>query len=126
MQTHSRCTHSPHPHLAAVSQGKDTWQPNHTNCKQNNLSSKSTPSPTVLCPGTPRGARTGYSSSSPEFTSSHPAKNQCKAWLHTPAQLRGKNHSQPSEQNYSVKDKQISFKDNKTTGNKDFVTFSIS
>lgn len=42
------------------------------------------------------------------------------------AQLRDKNQSLPSEQNYSVKDKQISFKDNKTIGNKDFVTFSIS
>lgn len=30
----------------AASQGKDKWQPNHTKCKQNNLSSKSTPGPT--------------------------------------------------------------------------------
>lgn len=30
VQTHSGCTHSSHPQLAAASQGKDKWQPRHT------------------------------------------------------------------------------------------------
>lgn len=37
-------THS-HPQLAAVSQGKDSWQPNHTNWRQNHLSTRAHPAP---------------------------------------------------------------------------------
>lgn len=81
---------------------------------------KSTPSPT----GTPREPGQAIAAALQNSHGVTQQRNNTRlAYTHQLSwgALGNKNNSLPSEQNYSVKDKQIGFKDNKT-----FVTFSIS
>lgn len=100
-------THS-HPQLAAVSQGKDSWQPNHTNWRQNHLSTRAHPAPQA--PPESQDRRLQQLS---RIHMESPSKETTQGLLTHTSSAEGlwenRNNSLPSEQNYSVKDKTIYF-----------------
>lgn len=93
-------THS-HPQLAAVSQGKDSWQPNHTNWRQNHLSTRAHPAPQAP----PESQDRRLHGVTQQRNNTRLAYTHQLSW----GALGNRNNSLPSEQNYSVKDKTIYF-----------------